>query len=71
MTHMQNNLVKRCTYCGKEHPAEAEVCSLDGHPLIDRRQKEDPPVGDGDKRAKLMLGFVAGVLVFLFFQGSS
>ena len=29
-TYLHNNPVKRCTYCGKEHPAEAEVCSLAG-----------------------------------------
>jgi len=67
---MHDNLVKRCTYCGKEHPAEAEVCSLDGQPLIDSRQKEDPPASsDGDKRSKLMVGFVVGVLGFLILSG--
>ncbi len=30
---MHTGSSKRCTYCGQEHPAEAEVCSVDGHPL--------------------------------------
>lgn len=25
--------MKRCTYCGREHPDEATACSLDQHPL--------------------------------------
>ena len=25
--------MKRCTYCGREHPDEAKVCSLDQRPL--------------------------------------
>jgi len=27
--------MKRCSYCGKEHPDDATVCDRDGEPLVD------------------------------------
>ena len=26
--------MKKCTYCGKEYPEGAEVCAIDGQPLV-------------------------------------
>src|SRR5258708_7365965 len=26
--------MKKCIYCGREHPDEANVCTLDGQPLV-------------------------------------
>ena len=26
--------MKKCTYCGKEYPDEAEVCAIDQQPLV-------------------------------------
>lgn len=65
---MPNNLVKRCTYCGKEYPAEAQICHLDGHALADVPQPcKAPPLPAYSDRAKLILGFSASVIGFIFF----
>lgn len=29
-----NKTVKKCKWCGREYPAEAEVCPIDGYPLV-------------------------------------
>jgi hypothetical protein len=36
--------MKTCTYCGKEHPDDASVCSIDGQPL--RLIATTPPDGE-------------------------
>src|SRR5688500_7181097 len=35
--------MKRCTYCGRDHPDEATVCSLDQHPLEPVASLPDTP----------------------------
>lgn len=34
--------MKECSYCGKEHPDEAEYCSIDGTPLPALKSATDP-----------------------------
>jgi len=35
--------MKKCSYCGKQHPDEATICDLDGEPLGDHRPLKNSP----------------------------
>ena len=39
--------MKTCSYCGKEHPDDATVCSIDGYPLEEVVPTTSPPSSPG------------------------
>jgi hypothetical protein len=50
--------MKSCTYCGKEHPDEATVCSIDGQPLRSTVLTPTPPA-PASRQTESVLGIVS------------
>jgi hypothetical protein len=68
--------MKKCTYCGKEHPDEATVCERDGQPLVDPNAPASPTgsnaattFGDFQISMILVLVVVVSHLIILAMYG--
>jgi hypothetical protein len=52
--------MKKCTYCGKEQPDEAEVCERDGEPLVDVGASKLLSASPGGLKGKHIKAFIKG-----------